>query len=518
MASSVANLESLTKLFGNLFLGSGKQTSTTNADPNAIAALTGISQNALSRANDKTATDDLVSSIIRKNAIAFAPISAMQKSAGMYNSVTLRQLSNEAQANSTADASKAVLDYQTNNLQLAANANAALLNASKTTTTQTPSMLPPGLGLALGGGLLGYSLYKKKDDIKDFFERTFGNKNAIEGAEASQTADFSDVDSFQTGGGGAFENSSSVGANAAQQAPIAAGNSSSATVDAWADDGGSASPIVTADAVFDTGLETSAGDIAGTAGDFSDLDSFASNFSATDSANFAKESFDAAQAADATAGATDALTGVDPNSLTDAFDNVDFFAPGDAVAGAGDAISGITDSVSNFASDAFDAITDFGPSPLSVVSAGAHLAQGDVLGAVLSFIPGGNIIRSVVSGGSIICTELRKQDRLSRKHYIASLKHFKNYKQVSRDAYYIWAGPCVKHLRARPSSMFSKILEKIFRERSKFICREGNTVSGAVSYAVVSMASIICGVTILPFRNWKRKRYLTNIVGAVQCQ
>lgn len=507
MSGGVASLDTMMKLLGPMFLGSGTQVQTQTGDPEATAALRGIATSATNNANNaESLTGDIVSRIISKNAIAFAPVVAGQKQAGMYKSTVLKQLAGEAQAASTAEASKAVLDYRSQQLGIASQANAALLGANRSVATATKPMIPPLVSGGLGVGLLGYSAYKNRKDIEEFFnfggESTANLERSVNIIDAKDAEFGADV-ARSAGGGLSAVGDGSEGltfALSGAEGALEASDAIAAGADAFNIAGGSADVIDAA---------SGAADVADVAGAVSD---------GAEGLSFALEGADAASGAvDVTNALTGAAEGVD--GLTDAFDAVEFFGgAGDVASTAGDAISGVTDAASGI----LDAASSFGPSPLSVVSAGMHLAQGDILGAVLSFIPGGNLIKSAVSaitgGGSIICTELRKQGKLSRRKYVLSMAHFKKYKPVSREAYYVWSTPVVAHLRAKPESFFSSAVRFVFNARCDYLSNGYKAPVGALCYGLVSATSIFCGLTILPYRKLKNKVaryfYFRNVLGA----
>ena len=94
---------------------------------------------------------------------------------------------------------------------------------------------------------------------------------------------------------------------------------------------------------------------------------------------------------------------------------------------------------------------------------------GDILGTIvdvgLSFI------------GWIICTELMRQGKMPRKWWIKGAPVFAAYPNFVKQGYYLWARPCVDHLRRRPDSWFSHVLCVVFNARAKSIA-EKRTLSG----------------------------------------
>lgn len=69
----------------------------------------------------------------------------------------------------------------------------------------------------------------------------------------------------------------------------------------------------------------------------------------------------------------------------------------------------------------------------------------------------------------IVCTELVRQNKLNKRWYFAGSKVFNSYSEIGKLGYYIWAIPCVRHLRNNPDSNFSWFLEYIFNWRAEYI-------------------------------------------------
>lgn len=155
-----------------IFLGSGKTTTNQNVtvDPGAIAGLRKTAADARANADDDTITSKIVDDIMRRAAISFSPVVGAEKQAGLYNSSTLRLLSDEAKSNATAAASKATLDYKTAQRQIATQADASIAQATRgvSTTQSTGSTVPKSASLTALAALAGTSLFKNKDDILDF--------------------------------------------------------------------------------------------------------------------------------------------------------------------------------------------------------------------------------------------------------------------------------------------------------------------------------------------------------------
>lgn len=87
---------------------------------------------------------------------------------------------------------------------------------------------------------------------------------------------------------------------------------------------------------------------------------------------------------------------------------------------------------------------------------------------------------------SIICTELMRQGRLSKRLWLIGTKEFQGYWEHGKRGYYLWSIPVVRHLKAHPESRFSGFIEKLFNIRAEYVAaRNGHkryrkTLLGAV--------------------------------------
>lgn len=190
-----------------LIFGSGKTTSKTTSDPNAIAGLQGIANTATANSTDDSITTNLVNNIMRQAAIQFAPIVAQSKTAGLYNSSTLTQLASNAQSDATADASGAVLNYKTNQQQIAANAFGTIANNSRTTTQQTAPSIPPGISTALSAAAVAKSAFSNRDAISSFIKDPSGSIKKLFDFGSDSTSEVGN----QTFAGSPFEGASGFG-------------------------------------------------------------------------------------------------------------------------------------------------------------------------------------------------------------------------------------------------------------------------------------------------------------------
>ena len=161
---------------------SGASTSTTTTGAPSLSDLQTIFEQATANSTNDKATSDIVTNILNQAAIAFGSTKAAGNSAGLYNSTTVQQLADQAEAVATQQAAQTVLNYKTAQQQIAGQAAGTIgqLTAStalKTTTgntgtqntaagtktTQVASSVPQGQNLlATGvGGVGAYSLVNK---------------------------------------------------------------------------------------------------------------------------------------------------------------------------------------------------------------------------------------------------------------------------------------------------------------------------------------------------------------------
>jgi hypothetical protein len=306
-----------------------------------------------------------------------AAVSGMQKGAGLYNSTTNGQL--------------------TNDLLARASAQTAALSSSKTTTTSPTAQLSLGSTLLSAGGaaavnsLLGPSITAglKKTGVKDLGDKL---SSAL------------------------FGDSAAAGTTASAATAAGGGLAAIGTVDA-------AAPVAVG------GLSDILGGAFGTA------------------------------AGDGALGGLASL-GLDFGSIG----AVDAAAPV-AIAGIGDILGG------------------------SAIADGAAAAVGAT--------EGGSLIGTLLTAAAawIVCTELHKQGKMPTRYYKYGARVFANYKESDKAGYYIWAIPCVKHLRKHPDSLFSKFLAAVFNSRAQYIaavggCKEAKkTITGML---ITKSTYILC--------------------------
>lgn len=102
----------------------------------------------------------------------------------------------------------------------------------------------------------------------------------------------------------------------------------------------------------------------------------------------------------------------------------------------------------------------------------------------------------------IICTELYRQGRLQSKFYKYGARVFANYTDRTKQGYYIWAVPAVKHLRSHPDSKLSKLMEIVFNARAEYLaakagCKSANkTVLGFLTTHILFVVCVVLSRTI----------------------
>jgi len=175
-------VNALNPLFGT---GTTKatSTSTTSADPAALAQLDALLNTVLSE-KDSQYLDQMVEDIMVRAKQEFAPVIGQSISTGAraYSDTTLKQLAGEASARATQAAAREKLNFITNANQSATNLIKTKVDATKTTTTNTEQRTTASpAGKAIGYGMAGlqlYSLLKKNKDklptaVKEILEGDF---------------------------------------------------------------------------------------------------------------------------------------------------------------------------------------------------------------------------------------------------------------------------------------------------------------------------------------------------------
>lgn len=119
-------------------------------------------------------------------------------------------------------------------------------------------------------------------------------------------------------------------------------------------------------------------------------------------------------------------------------------------------------------------------------SGGGDGGLGDIASTAMSIV------------GWIICTELMKQGKMPKKWWIKGAPIFAAYPDVVKQGYYLWAIPCVGHLRAYPNSLLSRLLCLVFNWRAQSIA-EKTTFRGAMVTVVLWPICYIIGTGLKLF-------------------
>lgn len=194
LAASTSNLAGLANVLQTLFLGSNKSesgtttktdtttgTSSVRSDQGVIDQLQQLFDGALANAKNPEAVKPVVENILRQAQLAFTPQLGKEAQSGLYNTTVRKQLADQAVADATGASAQAVLNYVTQQQQIAGQTGNTLAAAAKTTTgtstgttsgTQagrinTAAAIPSSISSIAGLGLAGYSLYKNKDKLLD---------------------------------------------------------------------------------------------------------------------------------------------------------------------------------------------------------------------------------------------------------------------------------------------------------------------------------------------------------------
>lgn len=117
---------------------------------------------------------------------------------------------------------------------------------------------------------------------------------------------------------------------------------------------------------------------------------------------------------------------------------------------------------------------------------------GDIASAAMAII------------GWIICTELMKQGKMPKKWWIKGAPIFAAYPDVVKQGYYLWAIPCVVHLRSHPNSFLSRLLCVVFNWRAQSIA-EKTTFRGVMVTLILWPICYVIGTGLKLFNlrlNW----------------
>jgi hypothetical protein len=141
----------------------------------------------------------------------------------------------------------------------------------------------------------------------------------------------------------------------------------------------------------------------------------------------------------------------------------------------------------------------------SIAAGGPPLAAGLTSLAGLEGVP---VAAAMAPAAWIICTELMRQGRLSKKHWAAGLKVFDAYPEIAKRGYYAWAIPSVRHLREKPNSRYSRLLGTVFRWRAEDIAARRGVKGarklwrGRLVTAALALPCLVFGALVGP-QDWQ---------------
>lgn len=116
--------------------GTSSSTTSTSADPAALAAEKASAAYATGQANDPSVAAGILTSVLHKALLSFGANGlGASRGAGLYGSSTEAQLAGEAAGAATADANASILSYKTTEQGIANQANQAVIDATKSSTT-----------------------------------------------------------------------------------------------------------------------------------------------------------------------------------------------------------------------------------------------------------------------------------------------------------------------------------------------------------------------------------------------
>ena len=91
----------------------------------------------------------------------------------------------------------------------------------------------------------------------------------------------------------------------------------------------------------------------------------------------------------------------------------------------------------------------------------------------------------------IVCSELYRQGRMSKKLYVAGGKKFLQYDDRILKGYYYWAPKGVQILRENPNGIVSRVLEHVFVRRAKDLAGIGSVYDKGISGGVYLVCWIL---------------------------
>lgn len=102
----------------------------------------------------------------------------------------------------------------------------------------------------------------------------------------------------------------------------------------------------------------------------------------------------------------------------------------------------------------------------------------------------------------IVCTELYKQGRMPHRWYRHGFKVFAAHSAQTKNGYYYWAVPLVKHLRKHPDSVLSAITQDAFNARAEYLAAEAGertarkTIAGFLVKHITYVVCVVISRTI----------------------
>lgn len=192
--------------------------------------------------------------------------------------------------------------------------------------------------------------------------------------------------------------------------------------------------------------------------------------------------------ADLTAGAgsaaTDAtdvagLTSLDSAAAASDSGGLDVLASSSA---AGDTTGLVADTANPYLGAVGAAVGDYN----DVKSGNTTAAIGDLVG--------GNLVGKAADAlGWIVCTELLRQGKFNKKHYVAGLKVFQSYPKHLLCGYYVWASPLVLYIRRNPSSWVTSVCRHLFGQRAEFLAARAGVFGARDTVYGQSISALMFG-------------------------
>jgi hypothetical protein len=542
-----------TSSFGDLqallsaIFGSPKETITTTGNTGPLEQVTNTASSNAANANAVMAP--VIQSAMQQAAVNFAPTRQQGNTAGLYNSNVAKMLQDYAMAQAASQSAGQVVQYGTNQGQIAAGAAGNLANANKVTTQQSGGMLntimSSGALPVISGGLGALTLANKAGNIgavlqnpgnalaasqmgQLFGMQTTGQQLATAAGNTGVAPGAVEFGGYFGGGDmSGFSGMDDAGGVLVDQSMSGSAMNFGNGIDTQAALDGLINSTNTGDAVS-TGADVISGgagvaDIAGGAG--ADIVSNGADFG-----GYFANMGSGITAADIAADSGDAISG--GMSLMDGgFDSIDAaFAGAD---GAVDVASNMGEGVSMIG----DAM-DFGGEYVPYISNAYHgamamqaLSDGDYGSAVLNGIEAIPVIGNIVSAGeavfnavsgdgSVVCTQLYNWGEIPVGWHRASTVHFyKRYSQLARRGYYFWALKAVCHMRKNPHTKVTRAIADTMYYRTEYIaaqagCRGAKrTVKGFAAFWAVEIFTTVAGLyglAIGKLPNLQEVNYLTS--------